>query len=189
MSLGNLKFKLPAEGGWWGFENGRAQPSLRSYLFAMDIAGVLAEMTVVAEDRIRDSKRATQLLAALLRLVLAARAARAPLPTLAIVRRLCYYANSNGTIIRSATLRVLRLVAVDRGGALAVLGERLLLSLVRSLERPPAYVWERVQALRLARKLLSLAPDSAPPALLRCLQAIASYVSEGSAPAPPASGG
>lgn len=148
-----------------------------------DVSAVLSELDIVAEERIHDLKRASSLLAALLR-ALAARERGAPPVHAAVLSRVCYFANAGGSAVRSAALRVVRRISVDRASALAVLGQRIVLSLVRSLERDPRYVWERVQALRLARRLLALAPDAAPPALLRSLVCIATYVSD--APAPPA---
>lgn len=60
--------------------------------------------------------------------------------------------------------------------------QRMLLSMIRSLEREPRYVWERVQALKLARHCMCLAPSETPLALLKSLIAIASHtgVSESS---------
>ena len=88
---------------------------------------------------------------------------------------MCYYANARDTAVRSGAFRAVYSAIADRTDAEVVLGERIVLSLARSLEREPRYIWERVQALKIVRQLMQLAPDVFPFSLLRSLVAIASY--------------
>jgi len=120
---------------------------------------VLGQLDAVAEDRIRDAKAAKSLLTALIRCVKAARKhPGAPLPTQRILHRLCYYANARDSGIRSGTFRVARYVVVSEAAAVELVHTRLMLSIVRSLEREPKYLWERVQALKLARAIVEVRP-------------------------------
>ena len=135
----------------------------------------LSELDALAEDRIRDVRQARTSLSSLAR-ALRSECASQPLPPpvqLLVLRRLCYFGNARDTEVRGATFRCARYALADAGGAEALLGERLVLCLVRSLEREARYGWEREQALRLVRALISLAPGAMPAALLRSLLAIA----------------
>lgn len=121
------------------------------------LLAVLTQLDTVAEDRIRDAKAAKSLLTALIRCVKAVRKhAAVLLPTQRILDRLCYYANARDSGIRSGTFRAARYVVVSESAAIELVHTRLMLSIVRSLEREPKYLWERVQALKLARAIVEV---------------------------------
>lgn len=137
---------------------------------------LLARLATTADDRIRNISAATLTLGALMKAVKAARhdAARS-IPTWRIVQRLCYFANARDTSVRSDTFRVVRHLIVDRETASFVIRERIVLCVVRALDREPKLMWERVQALKVARALLDHAPDLAPLVIIRALLAIATF--------------
>lgn len=120
------------------------------------LLGVLAQLDEVAEDRIRDAKTAKALLAALIRAVRSGQRERVDVPVQRVLDRLCYYANARDTGIRSATFRTIRYVVVDREAAARLCKSRLVLSVIRSLEREPKYLWERVQALKVTKTIMEV---------------------------------
>jgi hypothetical protein len=164
----------------------------------LTFSSVLSHLDAVAEDRIRDGKQAKNALSSLMRVVrmamegdsivgsspsssslassAAAPFAPAALPIEAILGRLCYFANARDTAIRSAALRAARYVSIDRAAIAIVCRSRLVLSIVRSLEREQRYLWERIQALKLVKVMMERAPEILPMVILRSLVAIASYV-------------
>ena len=151
---------------------------------------LLARLATTADDRIRNISAATLTLGALMKAVKAARHdAAGSIPTWRIVQRLCYFANARDTSVRSDTFRVVRHLIVDRETASFVIRERIVLCVVRALDREPKLMWERVQALKVARALLDHAPDLAPLVIIRALLAIATFslsgvTGGGAAPAP-----
>jgi hypothetical protein len=137
---------------------------------------ILAHLDSVAEDRIRDARAAKSLLLQLIKAVKSAGRDGVPLPVPRIVDRLCYFANARDTAIRSGALRTVRYLLVSAEAAVYVTSTRFVLSVVRSLEREPRYLWERIQALKVVRTLMDVAPASLPMAFLRSLVSIATYV-------------
>lgn len=150
---------------------------------------LLARLAATADDRIRNISAATLVLAALMKAVKAARhEAPGSIPTQRIVQRLCYFASARDTSVRSDTFRIIRHLVVDRETALLVIRERVVLCVARSLDREPKFMWERVQALKVARALLDHAPDLAPLAVIRALLAIATFSATSSSQQPPQRG-
>lgn len=75
--------------------------------------------------------------------------------------------------VRAAALRTLRYAIDGDATVRAVVRERLHLCAVRSLEREPAYLWERMQALKFARRVTEVAPQLLPRPLARSLVVVA----------------
>ena len=74
---------------------------------------------------------------------------------------------------RASALRVLRYVLASPGLVIEFGRDRGILALVRSLEREPSLVWERTQAFKLGKHLLTVAPGHVPRALIRSFVALA----------------
>jgi hypothetical protein len=117
---------------------------------------VLTQLDSVAADRIRDAKSAKSLLTSLIRVVRSALSGGAAIPTSRILGRLCYYANARDTGIRSATFRAVRYAVVDSPGVAQLCQTRLIISIVRSLERDQKFLWERVQALKVVKLIIQV---------------------------------
>eukprot|EP00794_Sanderia_malayensis_P007811 gene7810-8657_t len=80
--------------------------------------------------------------------------------------------------IRAASLRALRHLLQTEEQTRAVLFQRLDIFIVRSLDLAPAMEVERVQALRLVRKMIYLSPQNFPMTLAMSLAAISSDMSQ-----------
>jgi len=87
--------------------------------------------------------------------------------------RLC--AGSSETKMRCAAFRLARLVAATPEGVSVLNSKRFHLMTVRSLEREPRFLEERVLALKLVRKMAVVAGQQLPRTLLRSLVAIANH--------------
>lgn len=75
--------------------------------------------------------------------------------------------------VRAGCLRALRHLVRDAGAARALVRSHVPVLVARALDAALESRTERLQALRLVRRLVTLAPDDLPPQLARCLVAVA----------------
>ena len=80
---------------------------------------------------------------------------------------------SPDTTVRGAALRALRYIVTSAAGVGELRACGAHLHALRALEREPKFVWERMQALKLVRHVLHLAPEACPRGLVRSLVAVA----------------
>eukprot|EP00301_Raphidiophrys_heterophryoidea_P007473 c12890_g1_i2.p1 GENE.c12890_g1_i2~~c12890_g1_i2.p1 ORF type:complete len:1205 (-),score=269.36 c12890_g1_i2:483-4097(-) len=86
--------------------------------------------------------------------------------------------HSSTQILRELALRALRYLSPTPELIFAMLSHSMSISITAELERPPNFINERVQALKLAQHIATIAPRLVPPNILRSLVAIASEPSD-----------
>ena len=80
--------------------------------------------------------------------------------------------------VRAAALRAFRHLLLDEDSLKVILGLRIDIFVMKSLDLPPSAEVERVQALRLVRKMVYLCPNAFPMSLAMALAAISNDSSQ-----------